>query len=414
MAYYPRQIEPVLKKAVSQFRVLALTGARQTGKSTLLKHLFGRSHRYVTFDDPRDTKLAKEDPRLFFEQYPGPLILDEIQYVPELLSFVKMQVDRHQKKGEFILTGSQRFTMMKNLTESLAGRVGLFELLPMSIGEGRKASQNYPYRALTGSYPELVSLPAPDPERWYASYLSTYIEKDVQPHYSLEKVSHFRDFIFLLAARNSQLLNYQSLANDLGVSIPAVTYWLSILEASQIIYLLRPYHRNLGSRIVKSPKVYFTDLGLVAYLTGQKGRESLMRGPQAGSNFESFVIQETLKHYLNQGRRPPLYYFRTNNGLEVDLIIEDKPGVICPCEIKLSKSPHAGMAHSIERLRKIVGKKISIKPGFVISWVNEPRLLNRQDKACDLNQFLSLLGKSIKQYDDLYRKLAGSKNIRGK
>lgn len=394
MKYYPRDIERALKEAAGQFRVLALTGMRQTGKSTLLQRLFQKTHRYVSLDNPRDLKLAQEDPELFFEEYKGPVILDEIQYAPQLLPYVKIVVDKSQKRGQFIITGSQQFTMINNMRETLAGRVALFHLLPMAITEGRIATQNYLFRGLGGSYPELVVRPVHNPERWFGSYVSTYIEKDVQPFYRLEKISHFRDLLFLLAARSSQALNYQSLSNDLGVSIQAVKLWVSILEASQVIYLLRPYHVNLGSRIIKSPKVYFTDIGLVNYLIGNKYGDALMRGAQAGAIFENFVIQELLKHYFNLGRMPPVYYYRTNNGLEVDIIIEEKAGVVRPCEIKLTKTPNSNMVNSIGRLRSLnKSKKISILDGCLISLIDKSFPLTGNARAYNLKEFLPILSK---------------------
>lgn len=392
MKYYPRNIEDALKKAAGQFRVLVLTGMRQTGKSTLLQHLFQKTYRYVSLDNPRDLKLAQEDPELFFDEYKGPLIIDEIQYAPQLLPYIKIRVDRSQRRGQFILTGSQQFTMIHNLRETLAGRAAIFHLLPMAISEAKSATQDYFFRGINGSYPELIAGPNRDPERWFGSYVATYIEKDVQPFYRLEKITHFRDLLFLLAARSSQALNYQSLSNDLGVSIQAVKLWVSILEASQVIFLLRPYHINLGSRIVKSPKVYFTDIGLVNYLIGNKSRTALTRGAQAGAAFENFVVQELLKHYFNLGLTPPLYYYRTNNGLEIDIIIEEKAGLIRPCEIKLTKTPNSGMANSIERLRSLnKNKKLSILNGCVISLVDKSFPLTKTARAYNLKEFLSVI-----------------------
>lgn len=392
MKYYPRDIEPVLRRAARDFRAVVLTGARQTGKSTLFRHLFARSHRYVSLDNPRELKLAQEDPRLFLDEYPPPLILDEIQYAPQILPYVKMRVDNSPARGQFLITGSQHFTLMKNVAESLAGRVALLQLLPMAITEGRLATRNYSFRGMNGSYPELVSRRGHDPERWLASYVATYIEKDVQPFYRLEKITHFRDLLFLLAARTAQVLNYQSLANDLGVSIQAIKLWINILALSQVIYLLRPYYVNLGSRVIKSPKIYFTDIGLVNYLVGNKSESALRRGPLAGMLFENYVIQEILKYYSNRGEIPPLFYYRTNNGLEIDLIIEERFGVIRPCEIKLSRTPHPGMIRSIERLRRLNKKqKVSIREGAVISLVDKPFPLSRTDKAYNLEGFLKIL-----------------------
>lgn len=392
MRYYPREIEPVIQRACSQFRVLVLTGARQTGKSTLLRRLFRDSHRYISLDNPQDLKLAQEDPEFFFQKYRPPLILDEIQYAPHLLSPIKLWVDRETKRGAFLLTGSQQFTMMKNLQETLAGRAALFQLLPMALSEGRNSTRNYSYRATVGSYPELVARAQHDPERWYASYLATYIERDVQPHYRLEKVAHFRDLVFLLAARSTQLLNYNSLASDLGVSIPAIKLWVRILEASGIIYLLRPYYINLGSRIVKSPKVYFTDTGFLNYLLGNRSKEILFHGAQAGAFFENFVIQEVLKKYFNSGKMPSIFYYRTNNGLEIDLIIEEKAGLIRPCEIKSTRSPRSEMLGAVRRFRSLnKSARVSISDAALICSVQGVYPLARGEHAYGINEFLHLL-----------------------
>lgn len=392
MTYYPRDIEKTLQKAAKQFRVIVLTGARQTGKSTLLKHLFGKTHACVSLDDPKNLKLARQDPELFFHEYPAPLILDEIQYAPQLLTYIKLQVDSSPKRGQFLITGSQQFTLMKGLQETLAGRAVLFQLLPMSITEGRPAAQGYDFRGIVGSYPELVTVRGIDPQRWFASYITTYIEKDVQTAYHLEKAALFKDFLFLLAARTSQVLNCHSLANDLGVSAVTIKSWVKILETSQIIYLLRPFHVNLGSRITKAPKVYFTDIGLVSYITGNRDKIALTRGPQAGAIFENFVIQELLKFYSNRGQKPPLYYYRTNNGLEVDLIIEEKPGRIKPCEIKLTKTPHQGMIRTIDRLRDLnKEKKVSLSDGAVISLAAKSFPLSPRDRTYNLKEFLDQL-----------------------
>ena len=387
--YYPRQIESILQKAARRFRVVVLTGARQTGKSTLLKHLFRRTHRYVSLDNPRDLKLAQEDPVLFFREYSGPLILDEIQLSPELLPYVKMRVYAGACKGQFLIIGSQQFTLMKNLRESLAGRAALFYLFPMSVLEGGISRRTYEFRGLKGSYPELVVSRSLDPERWFASYVSTYIEKDVQTQYRLEKITHFRDLSFLLAARISQTLNYQTLANDLGVSVHAVKLWIKVLEASQIVYLLKPYYLNLGSRIVKAPKVYFTDIGLVSYLTGVQDKKTLLRGALAGPMFENFIIQEILKKYANLGKIPaPLFYYRTNNGLEIDLIIEKKAGVIQPCEIKSNQSPHPGMVRAIERFQALNKNRIHCLDGCLIAPIARSIPLTRTIRVFNLKEFL--------------------------
>jgi uncharacterized protein len=392
MKYYKRDIEGLLVKAARQFRVLVLTGMRQTGKSTLLCHLFKKTHNYVSLDNPRDLKLAQDDPELFFDEYKEPLIIDEIQYAPQLLSYIKIRTDKSSKRGQFILTGSQQFNMIHNLQETLAGRAAIFNLLPMAITEAKASARTYAFRGINGSYPELIVIPDHDPQRWFGSYVATYIEKDIQPFYRLEKITYFRDLLFLLAARTSQILNYQSLSNDLGVSIQAIKLWINILEISQVIFLLRPYHTNLGSRIVKSPKIYFTDIGLVNYLIGNKSKIALTRGLQAGAIFENFVIQELLKHYYNLGLTPPIYYYRTNNGLEVDVIIEQKAGFIRPCEIKLTKTPNPGMANSIERFRSLnKGRKLTILDSCIISLADKSFPLSKNVRAYNLKEFLSII-----------------------
>ena len=220
--------------------------------------------------------------------------------------------------------------------------------------------------------------------------MSTYIDRDVQPYYRLEKVSHFRDFIFLLASRAGQTLNYQSLARDLGVSLSAVRLWTKILEVSHLIYLLKPFYMNLGSRILKSPKLYFMDAGLVGYLTGVTDKKTLFHGPQAGALFENFVIQEVVKHYLFSGREPRLFYYRNNHGLEVDLLIEEKFGSLRPCEVKLSRSPHAGMLNSIERLKKL-NQKIIMDGDSLIGPRETVQALGHGAIAYGVKSFLSTL-----------------------
>lgn len=392
MRYYPRDLEPVLRHAVSAFRVVALTGARQTGKSTLLLRLFARTHRYVALDNPRALQLAQQDPEAFFEEYQPPVIVDEIQYAPALLPFIKHQVDRVPTPGRFVLTGSQQFTMMRSLQETLAGRVGLFHLLPMALTEGRVSTRTYQYRGLAGSYPELVVSNRHRPDQWHAAYLATYLERDVQPHYRLEKIAHFRDLVFLLAARSAQLLNYAALASDLGVSLEAIKSWVRILEASQILYLLRPYYVNLGSRLIKSPKVYFTDTGFLNYLLGNRERRALTEGPRAGPVFENFVVQEVLKAYANRGRQAPLFYYRTNNGLEVDLLVEERAGTLRPCEVKLTRTPRAHHLQAVERLRRLNrGRKVTIGRGALVTTGTGTQRLTRQDTAYGLREFLATL-----------------------
>lgn len=392
MVYYKRNIEATIQEAIKSFRSIVLTGARQTGKSTLLKKLLSEKYNYVSFDNPRYLKYAQDDPESFIDEYSFPLIIDEIQYAPNILPFIKLKIDKAQKKGMYVLTGSQQFTMMKGLQETLAGRVGMFSLMPMAIDEGKVQSQNFTFRINRGSYPELINLPKSKLETWYSSYISSYIDRDVQPFYRLEKVTYFRDLLFLLAHRVSQVLNLNSLSSDLGVSISAIKLWIRILEISQLIYLLRPYYVNLGSRIVKSPKIYFSDVGLLNYFLGGLNKSDLLKSPYAGAIFENFVIQEIIKHFLNNGKLPPIYYYRTNNGLEVDLIIEERAGLLRACEIKLTKHPDTNVLKPIQRLVDLNKKKsINFHKTSVITSTNETYPILKDVKVYEIKDFLSTL-----------------------
>ena len=391
MAYHARDLERPLVEAARRFRVVALTGARQTGKSTLLRSLFAKTHAYLTLDDPAKLSLAQRDPELFLEEHPGPIIIDEIQYAPGLLPHIKMKVDQNQRRGQFLLTGSQQFTLMKGLRETLAGRVGLFQLHPFSVREGPSALADYVPRALRGSYPEPLLLRSQDPSRWYSSYFSTYVERDVQFHYRLDHPERFRDLVTLLAARTAQSLNMTGLSNDIGISVPTIKAWIGILEAAQLVFLLRPYHVNLGSRLVKTPKLYFNDIGLVAHLTGITTREALLHGPMAGALFENFVMQEAVKTFAHAGLHSPLSYYRTNNGLEVDLLVEHSPAWVTPIEIKLSKTPRPDMARGIERLRALEKPGTRLGPGYVVCMTDTDGALSREDRAVSWRQLPGIL-----------------------
>ena len=358
MKYVPRDIEEKLLGLLQAFPCLVLTGPRQTGKSTLLTHLLP-DYRYVTLDDPLQREQALSDPRFFLDSLGERAIIDEIQYAPSLLSYVKMIVDSNRdQRGLFVFTGSQQFAMIRNLGETLAGRIALLELLPFGIAEKRRALDlpdtlsAFAHAALTGSYPEPALYPMADIHAWYSSYLQTYLERDIRTIYNIGNLRDFQRFLQLLAARCAQQLNLSEYSRELGVAVPTIKNWLSILEASRIVYLLPPYHANLGKRIVKAPKLYFLDIGLVAHLTGIRGRELLLKGPLAGPLFENFCIQETVKIYLHRGERPPLFYLRTAAGLEVDLLVERTFGKVVPVEIKLNKTPSASLASSLTEVCK--------------------------------------------------------------
>lgn len=322
MVYVPRVIENSLSRYLGAFSVIGITGPRQSGKSTLLKEKL-QTYQYVNFDDPTMTMLFEDDPVGFMKVYNDRVIFDEAQYVPELFRYIKMAVDNDRDNyGKFVMTGSAQFSMMQNITESLAGRVGLLSLLPFQYSEipamFRQASI---YR---GAYPELVQRGYIESDLWYGAYIDTYLNKDVRNMSQIGDLRDFQRLVSLLAANVSSTLNLSTYATDIGVSVPTIKRWISILEASYIIFLLPPYFENKGKRIVKSPKIYFYDTGLVSYLTGIKNQELYEKGPMSGQLYENYMISEILKKERHTQTQSTLYYLRTSTGQEVDLIIDRK------------------------------------------------------------------------------------------
>ena len=401
--YVHREIEKPLRKLFRQFPSLALTGPRQAGKTTVLKNVFGKGFTFVSFDDPLTREKALSDPVLFLENVSEPAVFDEIQYVPELLSYIKILIDKSRSRhGRFIFTGSQQFQLIKNLGDTLAGRVCLLNLLPFSREElkdtpatrkNKSPTDAFVSACIRGSFPEICMRPGMDSDAWYGAYLQTYLERDVRSIYNIGNLREFQQFIRLLASRCAQVLNLSGLSNDLGVSVNTVKNWLSILEASQLVYLLTPFYRNLGKRITRSPKVYFLDCGLVGYLTGIRDRKTLLNGPLAGPLFENYVVQETVKACLNQAKRPSLYYVRTQNDLEVDLIIESGLRVT-PIEIKLTRSPAIRMAASILRF-KTVFSKLNILPGRLVCLADEDGILQTDVSIQTLDHYLEWVKKHL-------------------
>ena len=376
MNYIHRDIEATLFKAIESFPGVVVTGPRQSGKSTLLLHSLP-GYDYLTLDDPATRERAISDPRLLLSTLGPRVIIDEIQWAPDLLPYIKMEIDRRRdKNGSFVITGSQHFSLIKGLTESLAGRVAVLELLPFSINEIKSFSADsdnlseFVRAALRGSYPEALLKHELDPGMWFGSYIQTYLERDVRTLANIGNLREFQRFFQLLATRCSQVLNMSSLANDLGVAVSTIKNWLSILEASRIIYLLSPYYSNLGKRVIKAPKLYFMDIGLACYLTGIRDQDHLIKGPMAGALFENYCIQETLKRFFNRGRRPNIYYLRTSNGLEVDLLIEESFQNLVAVEIKLSKTPSPSMRSNLVRFRKLFNK-LNISQSFLVSLSEE-------------------------------------------
>lgn len=338
------------------FPSLLLSGPRQSGKTTFLKEeILSLGYQIHFLDDPPTRLFAREDPAGFLQTYSPPLILDEIQYAPEILPLLKRRIDENRQPGQWILTGSQQFQLMQNITESLAGRIAIFSLLPFSLKESLQVSPQCSLDdwIFSGGYPEMVIQQRAQQTLWMNSYLQTYLERDVRNLRQVGDLSQFERFLKAVAASSSGILNYSEISRDIGVSVPTAQQWISVLEASQVIHLLPPYYRNFGKRLIKAPKVYLIDAGLMAALLGYRSGGEILRGPLAGAFFETAIVSETVKWFYNSGRRPALYYWRTRDGQEIDLLIELN-GKILPAEIKLNATPAAIHLKSLQQIRRIM------------------------------------------------------------
>ncbi len=336
-----RILMPHLLELAKSFPAIAIMGPRQSGKTTLAKQAFPH-YAYVTLEDLDMRMAAQEDPRSFFDTYAKKdgLIIDEIQEVPELLSYMQGIIDQAHKPGRFIITGSQHFLMYEKITQTLAGRIALLTLLPLSVDELKEANllpDTIEPLLIKGFYPRLYSQIMPV-QIWYANYISTYVEKDVRQILNISDVVKFQKFIKLCAARVGNLINYADLARDCGITPHTAKDWISVLEASFIIKIVTPYHNNFSKRLVKSPKLYFYDTALICALLGIKTEEDLLIHPFKGAIFESFVMSELFKHSFNKAELPNLYFWRDTQGKEIDCIIEKAFGVTIPIEIKARKT----------------------------------------------------------------------------
>ncbi len=370
--YIRRSLEPVVKQAAREFPAVVLTGPRQSGKTTLLQQVFGQQYRYVSLDLPDVRAAAAEDPRGFLELYPPPVIFDELQHAPHLLPYIKSRVDAHRnRKGQYLLTGSQNLLLAEKVTESLAGRAAILRLLPLSRreAEGRpNASLAWERQSVVpssgshgfgelwkgfirGGYPELAVQPDRDAFLWHGSYVQTYLERDVRTVRQVGDLTQYQNFLRMLAARSAQLLNLTDVARDLGVAVNTAKAWLSVLEATYQVVVVRPYFANVGKRLVKTPKVYFTDVGTLCYLVGLKDPEHAAAGPMGGAIFETAVLAEIVRSLTHRGTDPRVYFWRTTAGTEVDFVVETDDGLV-PIEVKLSGSPRPGMAASIRSFQR--------------------------------------------------------------
>lgn len=376
MSYKNRIIEDKLLKYKDIFPVVGLTGPRQSGKSTLLAHCLP-DYQYVTFDDFRAQEFFSRDPEAFFQLYSEKTIFDEVQKVPDIFNHIKLRVDRDRSSyGKYFLTGSSQFTLMQNVSESLAGRIGLLTLLPFQLSEidaRHRSDAEY-----MGCYPELVERNYKNSDDWYSSYLDTYINRDVRAVSNIGDLRDFQRLIRLLAARTSQQLEMTSLATEIGISVNTIKRWISVLEISYIIFTVSPYFKNYGKRITKAPKIYFYDTGLVSFLTGVKTKDLYQNGPMLGSIFENFVVAEILKKEVHQKSAANLYYFRTSHGLEIDLIV-DRGSYKELIEIKHSATFNPRMTTAISLIMEKNDKGFVLYNGDKYPYSKDINILNYKD-----------------------------------
>jgi len=365
--FYERTIESSLRSISETFPVLMLTGPRQVGKTTILLKLAEPERKVVSLDDPTVRAFAKSDPEMFLQRYSPPVLIDEVQYAPELFSYIKVYVDRHKRCGDYWLTGSQTFHMMKNVTESMAGRVGVVRMLGLSNSE--IAGTRFPpfavepqeliarmntapamdmgevyARIFKGSMPKLYESPDVNREKYFESYLETYITRDVKALSQVGDELAFLKFISIVAARTATNVNYDALANETGISAATAKQWLSILVSSSLVALIPPYFNSALKRVIKAPRMYFLDTGLCAYITRWNTPEVLESGAMAGQFFETWVVSEIYKSHINNGKLPSLYFYRDSNKKEIDLILWEG-GTVYPIEIKKSAYPKDATRH---------------------------------------------------------------------
>ena len=345
-----RQIAPILLSALRRFPAVVITGPRRSGKTTLLRTVLPHAQ-YVLLEDPDIQDRVRRDPRAFIESLRTPVIFDEIQNTPQLLDYVRTLVDASPRKmGQWFFTGSQEAPLMQGITESMAGCAAILQLLPFSLAETSKADP------LLGGFPDVVLHPR-GRELWFASYLQTYIERDVRLISNVRDLPTFRRFLSLLASRHGQMLNRSDLAAPLGVSVPTISEWVRILEITGQIILVPPYFENFGKRLVKSPKVYWGDAGLACHLLGIQTQAELDRSPFLGSIFEGFVAAEILKSQINRGQRKELYYFRDQQGLAIDFMVPQPNARFWLVEAKASKTVQPSMAAPMLSLARATGDR---------------------------------------------------------
>lgn len=407
MQYLARHLAEALRRASRTFPAILVTGPRQCGKTTLLREELGKTHRYVSLERPDVRDRAARDPVAFLDENSPPVILDEIQQAPDLLHHIKDRIDADRKPGRWILSGSQSFPLMRGITQTLAGRIAILKLAPLSVGEaaglpaagslddlldrvfgGKSRARALAIRRgfdpddtadwlLRGGYPEPRANPAVDRNLWFSSYVQTYLERDVRDLIQVGDLRDFGRFLALIAASSGRLLNFADLAREIGVTGPTAKRWLSVLEASQIVTLLRPYHRNFGKRLTKAPKVALNDPGLATWLLGLHAPEALMQGPNLGALFETAVISEWIKAIDAAGDGTTLHHWRASGGLEIDLVIE-RDGLLYGIEAKATATPTPQHAEPLGRWLELAGPKAR---GVIACRVEEPVTLRPSIRA---------------------------------
>lgn len=358
---FRRHFQDIFIQRLTEFPVVVVTGARQVGKTTLLKSVLQPKFAYVLLEDPDVLRLAQEDPRTFLKKYPAPVIFDEVQNAPELLNYLQGMIDADRTRvGQYVLTGSQSFAMMKSVSQSLAGRAAILSLYGLTTDELDRPDpfwtdeQSLAEALLRGSFPELWQKESLEPAAWLGSYLRTYIERDVRNLAQVGDVSSFERFVRLCAIRTGQVLNLSDLARDCDISPPTAKHWLSILQQTYLVHLVEPFYENLSSRIRKAPKLYFVDVGMAAYLMGFRSAQALLGAPQLGALFETLVVGEFLRTTSNRGEVPEHCYLEVKSGFEVDLLVrsENRWNAF---EIKYTRTPSPKLTHQLKKLREKIG-----------------------------------------------------------
>ena len=390
--YLQRKLKNVFADAVKQFPAVLVTGPRQSGKSTFLQHERPGAA-YVTFDDPLNRDFALRDPNGFLDQFEGnPVILDEIQYVPEILQYIKIRIDQHRVPGVWVMTGSQQFHLMKNIRETLAGRIAILELLPFSLTEISGRRPELEQILWTGLFPEPACYPQKR-DLWLKSYIQTYLERDVRQLEAVRSFRAFEMFVNLCAAYHAQEFHPARLSRECGTTQPTAKAWGRVLEAGFTVLMLPPFFRNYGKRLIKSSKLYFTDPALVAYMTRQPSAEAALRGNMGGVLFEGLIVSEVWKAFCHQGLTPAVFFWRAQDGMEVDLILQAQ-GKFWPMEIKLTATPGPGHLAGLNRFKEIAGTEAA-EQGVIVCRVNTPRALPDNNLAIPWYQFSEWLEKVI-------------------